>query len=213
MAYINAKDLIVLTADTQMQSTIATLLAERRPSLGIPDFSFDVQAHPNHDPGCRLASAPALNPLRSQYRKAMVVFDLHGSGADTVSAPELEAQVEQQLETAGWRPDDVAAVVVEPELEAWVFGASWRHLQDAVRWSQSVPMREWLESRKLLVPGTLKPPDPKAALEAMLSLQQIQRSGRLLADLARNVSLTRCQDRAFQKFCATLQRWFPAEGR
>jgi hypothetical protein len=206
MEQANAKDLIVLTADPQMQGTIATLLTERRRSLGISDLTFDVRAHPDRDSGCRTASASALSPLRRDYRKAMVIFDFHGSGAHSITVPELESQ----LETAGWSLDDVAVVVIEPELEAWIFGASWRHLEDAVRWSQSEPVREWLESREFLQQGVLKPSDPKAAFEALLSLQRIRRSGDLFVQLAKRVSLARCQDRAFQKFRATLQRWFPA---
>jgi hypothetical protein len=210
MEQANAKDLIVLTADPQMQGTIATLLTERRRSLGISDLTFDVRAHPDRDSGCRTASASALSPLRRDYRKAMVIFDFHGSGAHSITVPELESQLERQLETAGWSLDDVAVVVIEPELEAWIFGASWRHLEDAVRWSQSEPVREWLESREFLQQGVLKPSDPKAAFEALLSLQRIRRSGDLFVQLAKRVSLARCQDRAFQKFRATLQRWFPA---
>ena len=210
MEQAKAKDLIVLTADPQMQGTIATLLTERRRSLGISDLTFDVRAHPDRDSGCRTASASALSPLRRDYRKAMVIFDFHGSGAHSITAPELESQLERQLETAGWSLDNVALVVIEPELEAWVFGASWRHLRDAVRWSQSEPVREWLEPREFLQQGVLKPSDPKAAFEALLSLQRIRRSGDLFVQLAKRVSLARCQDRAFQKFRATLQRWFPA---
>lgn len=126
MEQANAKDLIVLTADPQMQGTIATLLTERRRSLGISDLTFDVRAHPDRDSGCRTASASALSPLRRDYRKAMVIFDFHGSGAHSITAPELESQLERQLETAGWSLDDVAVVVIEPELEAWIFGPSWR---------------------------------------------------------------------------------------
>ena len=203
------KDLIVLTADPQMRGTVAVLLAERRPSLGLPDLTFDVRAHPNRDPGCRTASASALNPLRRDYQKAIVILDLHGSGAGNLAASELEVQVEQQLVTSGWSPDDVAAVVIEPELEAWLFGVSWSHMQAAVRWSQSEPIREWLESREFLQPGGVKPPDPKAAFQALLDLQRVRRSGRLLADLARQVSLNHCHDPAFHKFRSTLHRWFP----
>ena len=179
----NLKDLIVLTADSQAQRTIETLLQFRRPSLEIGDICFEVHRHPHQDSGCRTTPGQVLNPLRSGFNKTMVVFDLEGSGAGNVSAEVLEA---------------------------WVFGASWRHLRDAVRWSQPEPVRAWLESQEFLQPGVLKPYDPKAAFEALLSLQRIRRSGDLFVQLAKRVSLARCQDRAFQKFRATLQRWFPA---
>ncbi len=207
-SFPSPKDLIVLTADSQAQRTIETLLEFRRPSLGIRDISFEARRHPQQDAGCRTTPGQFLNSLRGRFSKTIVVFDLDGSGAGNVAAPELESQVEEQLRNTGWRTDDAAAIVIDPELEAWLFGASWQHLQDAVRWSQSEPMRKWLESRQFLPPGAVKPPDPKAAFEVMLSLQRIRRSGKLYEDLAKLIGLTRCQDRAFQKFRDTLRRWF-----
>ena len=72
-------------------------------------------------------------------------------------------------------------------------------------------MRDWFETRGHLSPGSMKPGDPKATINAALRQQKTQMSAKLFADLARGVSLARCQDRAFQKFRTTLQRWFPAE--
>ncbi len=43
MASSNVKDLIVLTADPQMQRTVETLLDNRQRALGIAGISFDVQ--------------------------------------------------------------------------------------------------------------------------------------------------------------------------
>ena len=205
------RDLVVLTADPSMGHTIATLLEHRRASLGIRPLSVDFQTHRHRDPGCRTSPGAVINPLRSRYGKAMVVFDFHGSGELRRTAVELETYLEQELQNSGWRSDQIAVVTIEPELEAWVFGASFQQLGRLIGWSQPHTIRSWLELNGHLLPGEAKPIDPQAAFDRMLKLQGKRRSRRLFADLSRTVSLARCQDRAFQKFRATLQRWFPAQ--
>jgi hypothetical protein len=202
------EDLIVIAADRQMERTIRMLLTERCPALGIPRISFQVRRHPQRDPGCRSTSIQLLGPERGRFRKAMVMFDLRGSGEEDTAAPELEAQLEEQLNLDGWRPDGGAVIVIEPELEAWLFGASLSRLERTVRWNRPESMRDWLRSNGYLSGGSFKPQDPKAAFDAVSGRRGPLRSGRLYEDLARNISLARCQDRAFQKFRATLQRWF-----
>ncbi len=205
------KDLIVLAADGTIQRTIQTLLEERRNQLRISAISVDFQTHRHRDSGCRTAPGEVINPLRAQYRKGMVIFDFHGSGERRRTAPQLEIDLEQDLQNSGWGSDGVAVVSIEPELEAWVFGASARHLENAVGWSQPQSIRDWLELHGYVTQGDAKPTDPQTALDEMLQIQGKQRSRKLFADLAGRISLIRCQDRAFQKFRSTLQRWFPAE--
>ena len=206
-----AKDLVVLAADTQMQRTIETILEYRRSSLAIAsDFSADVLSHPNQDPGCRTDAGRVLEPRRNTYQKAIVIFDYHGCGEQRLDAVELEARLEAQFSHGGWTQDRITFIVIDPELEAWLFGASFHHIERVVGWSQPLDIRRWLIERGFLLREIAKPRDPKAAFEAVLHQQRIPPSAKLFADLAQRVSLARCQDRAFQKFRATLQRWFPA---
>ncbi len=202
MATPIAKDLFVLTADAQLQKTIETLLNHRRPSLGIGDISYDVHRHPRKDPGCRVEADSFLRQLRGSYNKALVASD--------VSAIELEKQLEDKIEGAGWELDSVSVIVIEPELEAWLFGRAFRHLEQAVLWPGSEPIRNWLTANNHLSSGTVKPADPKAAIDAILFQKRIPRSASLYEEMAKRVSLAGCQDRAFQKLLATLRRWFPA---
>ena len=206
----SSKDLVVLAADGTIQRTIQTLLEERRDSLGISALTVDFQTHRHRDPGCRTAAGSVINPLRNRYTKAMVVFDFHGSGERHRTAPQLEFDLERDLRNAGWGQDGIAVVSIEPELEAWVFGASFQRLEQLIDWSQRQSMRDWLETSGHLASGEIKPNDPQTALDDMLELHGSRRSRSLFASLARTVSLARCQDRAFQKFRSTLQRWFPA---
>ena len=202
-------DLFVLTADSQIQRTIQTLLTHRRPALNIVDISFDIQRHPRKDPGCRRASGSFLDTVRDSHSKALVVFDFEGCGENRLDAAGLEANLEQDLRDRGWEEDRVAYVVINPELEAWVFGASFDHIRRAVGWSESQRPVDWLASNGFGYESTGKPRDPKAALEALLYQSRRPRSAKLYENLARAVSLDNCQNRSFGKLRSTLQRWFP----
>lgn len=205
------KDLIVIVADKQMQRTVETLLARRHQALGIAQVAFDVLRHPQKDPGCRTASEMFLAPSRNHYRKSIVVFDYHGSGENNLTSVELESALESRLCSQGWEAESIAFVVIDPELEAWVFGATDRQLERVVNWSQPKSARNWLTDQGKLNDGDVKPEDPKAAINALLTLVRKPLDSKLFIDLAQRVSLARCQDRAFQKFRSTLQRWFPAQ--
>ncbi|MDE2785155.1 MAG: hypothetical protein OXL37_00680 [Chloroflexota bacterium] len=206
-----SKDLVVLAADGTIQRTVQTLLEDRQDALGISALTVDIQTHRHHDSGCRSAPGEVINPLRNLYRKGMLIFDFHGSGETQRTAAQLEVDLEQQLQNAGWGHDRIAVVAIEPELEAWVFGASVSVLEGLVGWSQPQGISDWLELNGFITSGETKPNDPQAAFDGMLQMHRKRRSRKLFADLARTVSFSRCQDRAFQKFRATLQRWFPAE--
>ena len=204
-------DLFVLVADSQIQRTVETLLTYRRAALNIREISYEVQRHPRQDPGCRTQSVALVDTTRSSHDKAIVVFDFEGCGENRLDAHELEDRLEQELQGRGWEPDRVAYIVIDPELEVWAFGAAPGHLGRAVGWTGTGTIQEWLVSNGQWALECSKPQNPKAALESLLLRSQRTRSARVYEDLAQRVSLNRCQDRAFQKFRATLQRWFPAD--
>ena len=204
------KDLLVVAADKQIQRTIETLLSHRSQALRIQQIKVDVLRHPQKDSGCRTASEILLDPSRNQYRKMVVIFDYDGSGENSLVPEDLESSLESRYESRGWDLDSVAFIVIHPELEAWMFGATYGQLQHAVGWSQPEGAKDWLLERGLLADGEIKPQDPKAAVTAMLRLVKKPLASEVFVELAQCVSLARCQDRAFRKFRTTLQRWFPA---
>ena len=204
-------DLFVLVADSQIQRTVETLLTYRRAALNIREISYEIRRHPRQDPGCRTQSVALVETIRTSHEKAIVVFDFEGCGENRLDAHELEDRLEQELQMRGWEPDRVAYIVIAPELEVWAFGADPGHLRLAAGWTEPETIHEWLVSNGHWALDTPKPQNPKAALESLLLRSHRTRSARLYEELARNVSLTRCQDRAFRKFRDTLRRWFPAE--
>ncbi len=74
------KDLVVLVADRNIEAVVKTLLEKRQLALGIKLETFDIFVHPQHDPGI-FHSAMFLRPPARQYRDALVLFDLDGSGS------------------------------------------------------------------------------------------------------------------------------------
>jgi hypothetical protein len=200
------RDLIVLVADKNMESTINGILS-RRQSLKIRAVSWDVFVHMYRDAGCLTAGADFLRTFARRYAHGIVMFDRKGSGQEGRTAQELEAQVEQRLSRTGWG-DLAAAVVLDPELEVWVWSDS-PHVERVLGWAgRSPPLRHWLDQEGFLGGTQAKPHRPKEAVEKALRLAAKPRSSSIYLELARTVALTRCTDRAFGKLRSVLTKWF-----
>jgi hypothetical protein len=204
------KDLIVLVADKDIESAVGGLLS-RRPSLNIrqPDYK-PIAVHPRRDPGCFNESPNFLNPFIRTHRRALVVFDRDGCGKETrLSREEIEQNVEQRLSVSGWN-DRCAVVVLDPEIEIWVWSDS-PHVDRILGWqNQQQNLKDWLISRGHLQSGQIKPSDPKDAFEDALRKSQTPKSSGIFQELAKSVSLDRCVDPAFQKLRDVLRNWFPS---
>ena len=201
--------LLSLVADKNMAAAISGLLL-RPEALGIMPVDHEVIVHPERDPGCFHHGPEFLRGMRSRARHGLVVLDHAWRGVPADSGPELESQLEDRMARAGLL-DWAKAVVIEPELEAWVFSGS-RHVSEQLGWAGRNPcMREWLERRGHWPSIEHKPPDPKAAMERVLRKSRTPRSSSIYRELAAKVSTKNCQDRSFVRFRQILREWFPAE--
>lgn len=200
------KDLIVLLPGRDERAVLQALL-ERKPALGIRSVSVDFEQHPGRDPGCRLDSDKYLRRYAKRYRHALVVFDREGCGKETRSRTDLEAEVEAALASSGWG-NRAAAIVIDPELEAWVWSPS-PHVPASLGWTGSMDeLRGWLSGKQLWRPGEPKPHRPKEAVETALYQAKRPRSSLIYGELARVVGLSSCVDPAFQKLRGVLREWF-----
>lgn len=200
------KDLVVLAADGQMKAAITGILA-RGPSLQFRAVTTDIYVHPAKDPGCLLRAHDFLRPFCRQYAYALVMLDHDGCGKEGLSRESLEAEIEQRLSASGWQ-DRAAAIVLDPELEVWVWSDS-AEVDAALGWSGRDPgLRAWLTAQGHLLAGQTKPQQPKKALEHALRIARKGRSSAIYLQLAQRVSIHRCTDPAFLKFKTTLQSWF-----
>lgn len=116
------KDLIVLVADKNMESAISGMLG-RPQELGIRPISYDLFVHPRRDPGCRKEAHDFLRPFHRGYGFALVMFDHKGCGRERDQANDVAESVKRNLRRSGWL-DRADAVVIAPELEAWVWAPS-----------------------------------------------------------------------------------------
>lgn len=200
------KDLIVLVADQDMLFSVKGLLS-RPASLGIRAVAYDIYPHPHHDPGCLLEAHNFLRSFLRSHARALVVFDRQGCGHEQRPRDELEQVVETHLAQNGWN-DRAAAIVIDPELENWVWSNSI-HVDIALGWRGRQPsLWEWLVEDGFALKRHTKPDRPKEAMEKALRISNKRPSSSVFKQLAERVGVEACADPAFNKFRNTLQMWF-----
>ncbi|MFH1266471.1 MAG: hypothetical protein ABIK89_12150 [Planctomycetota bacterium] len=192
-----------------MKAALSGIL-NRPMALGIRQVMLEVLVHPQKDPGVLLFAHDFLRPFAGKFEHAMVVFDREGCGREVEGRETLEADVEQRLATSGWA-DRARAIVIDPELENWVWSDS-PEVDKALGWAGRSPaLRPWLTEKGFFQKIESKPDRPKEAVEAALREVRVPRSSAIYRELAESVSFRRCSDPAFDKLTATLQRWFPPD--
>lgn len=196
------KDLVCLVADKNMEAAITALL-QRPEALGIRPIAFDPVVHPRRDPGVFREGVDILRGFQRAFRHGLLLLDAKWDGAPM----DLQQRLDRTLKDASlelW----ARAIVIEPELEVWVWSDS-PHVAEVLGWSGRSPdLRRWLEQNGLWDPGASKPRNPKQAMERALWEAGKPRSSALYRALARTVSVERCRDRAFLRLRDTLQTWF-----
>ena len=207
-------DLVCLTADKSMSAAVEELL-DRHQALGIRPLAYEVVTHPQRDSGCFHRSGAFLQDYRATAARALVVLDFEWTGAPQAaeSADRLESMLEERLRRDGI--DEWArAVVIDPELEAWVFSSS-PHVADVLGWNGRSPsLRDALAERGHWPQGEPKPRRPKEAMDWALrnARPAAPRSSAHFRELAQKVSIASCTDRAIVRMRSLLQEWFPLAG-
>lgn len=203
-------DLKVVVADSNMKAAFSGLLT-RHQSLGIRPLKLDPQSplsHPRHDPGCWKDGPELLAIEHQHYRHGLLALDWEGCNSKR-SADDTRHELQERLDrltTPGWG----SVVVLQPELEIWVFSGS-TEVDRALGW-QPGTLTPWLEEQGLLEPGQAKPARPKEAVDKAMDKKRQPRSSSVYRQLSQSVGFSRCTDPAFDELKATLQQWFPLEG-
>jgi hypothetical protein len=199
-------DLILLVADKNMEFTLRGALS-RYSALGIRPISFRFLKHSRRDPGVRSDGPDLLALAHRQTTHALLVMDFEGSGTEAASAIELEMQLDERLQRT-WG-DSAKAIVIEPELETWLWGSD-NALSGVVGRPEGMGIRDWLKTQGYSFTPSGKPERPKEAMESLTRKLKLERSSTNYEKIALKISLDRCTDPAFQRLRQTLQRWFPA---
>ena len=121
------KDLFVLTADSDAQAIIRTVLQRNKP-LDIRPISFDVQRYAGRDSGMVKDGPEIAREMvkKSEYSRLILIWDHHGSGWEGRSSEKATEAIQQRLDGVSWIGNS-AAVVLAPELEEWLW-----HCPDAL---------------------------------------------------------------------------------
>lgn len=208
MNHHGSVDLVVLVADKDANFALSEILANHQ-RLAIRAIQARVIPGEYHDSYVFRRCHDLLRSQLGLAGHALVIFDREGCGS-LHPRDVLEADVEARLAQNGWVGCS-AGVVIDPELEAWVWGDS-PHVDEALGWPcGGRSLRQWLEDEHYLIPGQRKPSGPKEAVQHAMRLARKKRSSALYGELARKVSFEHCSDPAFLKLKATLRRWFPPQ--
>ena len=209
------QDLVVLVPDADIEQAVGGLLS-RPDGLGLAPLEWAVVRHPDRDPGCRVRAVEFLRPYLLRFRRALVVFDREGCGSGD-SREDIQRGVEGALSRNGWM-DRAKAIVIDPELEVWLWNGSAR-VAEELGWGRDYSeLRDHLAACGLWPEDAAKPPEPKrAAREAMRKARVRSRSRRSPAKFRRLAcqvaagTLGSCEDPAFRELIDTLTGWFPVE--
>lgn len=199
-------DLFCLVADRNMEAAVSGLLT-RPESLGIRKVSHRIVVHPERDPGCFHRGPDFLRGFRFQADHALIMLDFAWDGAPGQTGAEVEQLLDERLGQAGMG-EWARAVVIDPELEAWVFSDS-PHVKRILGWDADTDLGTALRSQGFLAGAQGKPSDPKSAMEWSLRRSRTPRSSSIYRNLAERVGTASCTDRAFVRFRELLRLWFP----
>ena len=212
------RPLMFLVADKNMEYALRGFFERDafHEAVRCAPFEFDIRPHKDikvasgqNDPGLFTRANELLRPFRNQYRHTVVMIDAEWEGSP--GSEVIRNRLEQHIEDAGWPRADGLGLVLEPEVDAWLWSDS-PHSATALGWSSWKALRAALESRHWLDRGVNKPKQPKEAAEWALRQKRKPRSSAIYRAVASRVSVNRCEDAALHRLLETLRRWFPQEG-
>ena len=208
------RDCIFLLADTNMEAAFKGFLCRDQfhQSLQCGAFDFDarqdlVVASGANDPGLYNRGHELLRPYTQTHTHAILVLDSEWDGSPGADA--IDTYISANLYQSGWTDANCKVIVIDPELENWIWQrndhvACALGLDSASSFPSAIPADVWPE-------GQTKPNNPKETLEAVLRANRIPRSSSIYKNITSRVSVSNCEEQSFQLFRTTLQTWFPAE--
>lgn len=211
------RDCFFLVADKNMEFVLRGLFgrAGLHRSIGCSTFVFDVTEDcliaAYRDPDVQKKSADYTRTKQLTHKNLVVMLDSAWDGSPGAEA--IREQIANDLRRGGWPENRFAVIVIDPELEVWMWQES-PHVHDALAFDPdrfgAPSLRGWLADRGLWFPHEKKPRDPKKAFTTVLAEASRPRSSTIYKKIASRVSLNECTDPAFNTLCDALRRWFPA---
>lgn len=202
------RDVVFLVADGGMEQMLRGFFGRDHfhRSLRCGPFTFDpakdVVVAPTKDPGVYGTARELLRPYEHSHERAVVMLDADWAGSP--GATTIQAQIKAALADV-W--DEFAVIVIEPELEAWIWQDS-PHLAEVLKCPD---FRALLERSGHWPADAPKPPDPKGALDHLRRRYKVKVFNADFGKIAARVSVRHCQDAAFRQLCDHLRTWFPPQ--
>jgi hypothetical protein len=144
-----------------------------------------------------------------KHRHAVIVLDREfGTAYDAVF---LHDDLVKRIAQTGWPLDRFEVVVIDPEIEAWIWQQNKR-VADALHAKSMAEVTAILAAAGYAWTSTvpkLAPNRPKEALEAVLRHKQLRWSSAYHKKITESIPVAKCSEPTFVELRNTLQRWFP----
>jgi hypothetical protein len=212
------RDCVFFTADSTMKQALLGFMTRNdrfaHYNLGTAPFAFDPNedlfSSATMDPGTYTTGEELMRPFQKTHRHAVLMLDAQWDGSPGAAA--IRTDLSNRILVTGWPADAFKVIVIEPELEAWIWQRNQR-LATALKFGSVAEMVKAVHDAKVDWPnGQAKPSRPKEALEAVATRKRkIGYSSALHRAITTTISLAGCRDNAFLELRQTLQRWFPLE--
>ena len=180
-------------------------------SLGTAPFEVDLRKDIIHDaqgkdPGIYTRAHELLRPYARTHAHGVIVLDNAWDGSP--GAENIRTHISANMVRSGWREDRFAVIVINPELEAWIWQDNV-HVEKALGYTSPPSLRLWLRDEGLWPDGLEKPPDPKEAVLRTMRVFRKKSFSVVFKQICLQVSLRSCTDPEFERLCSALHQWFP----
>lgn len=206
-------DLLFFVADADMREAISGFFgrASVEQIVGCHRIAFDprrdIKVCHEHDPGLYVRANEFLRPFTGTYRHVVLLVDEDWGGSPGATA--IGERLDAHLSDVGWPSPAGLGLVVRPEVDVWLWSDS-PHAARAMGWESWETLAAAVAGQGWLGRGQTKPSKPKEAAEWALRQKKIRRSPALYGQIARSVSIRRCEDQALARLLEALRTWFPA---
>jgi hypothetical protein len=206
------RDCVFLLADGTMEAVFQGFLSRSgcHKSLGTRALNFDPREDilsGINDPRTYTKAHELLRPYQRTHRHAVIVLDNDWEGSPQVEG--ITDGICANMRASGWRREDFEVIVIDPELENWIWQDSM-HVEVAMSYErETISLRLWLQEQGVWAAGAAKPARPKEAFEKVLKRARLPYSSAIHREIAERVSIKHCTDPAFLLLCKSLRRWFP----
>jgi len=177
-----------------------------------PDSERDIYRRGGYtDGGLWKHAHTNLVPFKDQYRHAVIVLDADFEphpGADI-----LHQEISENMLDAGWAEDSFCVVVIDPELEAWLWAPNV-NVARAFGHDDFGKMKAALSAEHLWDEGAPKPNDLKRARDRAARLGGKKTGGPIFRGVFAGISKRACdlcEETGFKRMRAALNTWFPYE--